>query len=128
MGKFYLDNKHKWFRGRAEKAHKKSLAAGGSLASITDKVDGLRFYCKDKSTAPKNIRLIDSGQANVAVAGANGYIGELDGPSSQAARRFFAEYPTFKQFCPAYIVARTPRVNGAKPGRPGSHPSTSCAV
>lgn len=104
MGKFYLDNKHKWFRHRAEKAHKKRLAAGGSLAATTERLDALRFYCKDASVPPKNIRISDQGQAHIAVIGANGYIGHLDEGSSKAARQFFAENPEFSDFCPAYIV------------------------
>lgn len=104
MGKFYLDNKHLWFRHRAEKAHQKRLAEGGSFCAITQQVDTLRFFCKDTFAPPKNLRISDQGQANVAVIGSNGYIGELDEDSSAIARQFFAENSDFGDFCPAYIV------------------------
>lgn len=105
MGIFYLANKHKWFRHRAEKAHQNQLAAGGSLVAAADKVDTLRFYCKDESTPPKNIRISDHGQATVAVIGQNGLIGHLDEASSQVMRRFLAENPDLQDYCPAFIVA-----------------------
>lgn len=105
MGIFYFASKNKWFRHRAEKAHQTQLAAGGNLVAVAEKVDTLRFYCKDESTPPKNLQISDHGQANVAVLGHNGLIGHLDAESSAVMRHFLAENPDLQDFCPAVIVA-----------------------
>lgn len=104
MGKFYLDNKLVWFRHRAEKDHKKKLLDGGTLVAASDKVDALRFFCKDGTTPPKNLRISDHNQALLAVIGANGYIGHLDAESSVIMRRFLKKHPEFDEGCPAHIV------------------------
>lgn len=113
MGKFYLENKHKWFLHQAEASHKKRMLEGTALAAAAKVVTELRFVHHDKDgAAPKHVRISEHNLAQLVVLSANTLIGHLDEASSHAMRVFLAENPHCNGVFPA-VVDRFDDLSGA---------------
>lgn len=112
MGKFYLENKHKWFLHQAEASHKKRMCEGTALAAAAKVVHELRFiHCDEDGVAPKHVRISEHNLAQLVVLSANTLIGHLDHASSQVMRAFLAENPHCHGAFPA-IVDRFDEISG----------------
>lgn len=107
MGKFYLENKHKWFLHLAKKDHARRLGEDGTLIGATEIADELRFYLHDgDGPVPKHISISEHGDELLLVSGANGAIGFLDAASTNATREFLAANPHFFGRVPAVVIGR----------------------
>jgi len=104
MGKFYLENKHKWFKHQGERGHKTIMEQGGSLAVANELVSEIRFFYNDEGKPPAHLRISDHNQPQLAVIAANGYVGVLDDESSVLVRNWLKENPEMGTFVPAVLV------------------------
>jgi hypothetical protein len=106
MGKFYLENKHTWFRHQAKRSHMRNMHEGRGLAGTLAQLNDLRFYLHDESSrSPKGgVRISEHGLGPLAVLQGNAYIGVLDEESSIAMRTYLKEIN--EQDCPAVIIKR----------------------
>lgn len=118
MGKFYLENKHIWFRHQMERSHKKHMLESGGFAAAAKIVDELRFFHRDgDAPVQKNLRISDHGLPQLAVLSANGFVGLLDDASTKVMRAFFAANPGCSDAFPATLV-RHEEISGAYVIRP----------
>lgn len=112
MGKFYLENKHKWFKHMSANDHQKMMESGGSLAVAGEAVSELRFYHNDDSEPSTALRLTDHDQAQIAVISGNGFVGFLDDESSAVVRSWLKDHPDFDNEVPATLI-RQEEISGA---------------
>lgn len=105
MGKFYLENKHLWFRHQTERARQKRLGEENLFGRASvELVEELRFVCSEEGYKPTYVRLIDFGDELVTVESSNIPIGHLDEASSAAIRKYFEQHPILANICPAVAV------------------------
>ena len=108
MGKFYIENKDLWEKHRRERAYREQLEAGGGLFSNVpvDETIHVRFATENGERPPSVVRLVDFGQARVAVVGGNALIGALDDASTSFMREYFRKYPELENVMPATVIGQ----------------------
>lgn len=112
MGKFYLENKHIWFRHRAELAHKARMEERDCFAATAEVSTEFRFFYELNGEPPPTLRLLDHGQENIAVVTGNVLVGYLDPESSAEYRQYVKENPALEHGCPAKLAGQEP-ISGA---------------
>jgi len=106
MGKFFMENKHLWEKHRRERAYKETLDVGGGIGAgvpVSECIE-VRFEYGGVGNPPACLRIVDFGQAHVAVEGGNAYIGTLDEAGSESLREYFRNYPQLNDVIPAVLV------------------------
>jgi len=108
MGKFYLENRHLWERHRRERAYKETLDSGGGIGGgvPVDEAVEVLFEFHGEGRPPACLRIVDFGQARVAVEAGNALIGLLDEAGTHCMREYFRAYPQLNSTVPAMLAGQ----------------------